>query len=101
MEEDDEVIIFCDGAEAYSTYKNYKQNKADIYQVFQAFSNLTRTLTAYKRVDQKIRPIPGVIPEDLKVKRSIPGNPLDSLAELPTQPPEASLNLLGRAGGLP
>lgn len=24
MEEDDEIIIFCDGAEAYSTYKNYK-----------------------------------------------------------------------------
>src|SRR6202035_1467145 len=36
-------------------------------------------LTAYKRVDQKVRPIPGVFPENIKVRRIIPEDPLLSL----------------------
>jgi hypothetical protein len=43
--------------------------------------------TAYKRVDKKIRPVPGVYPEEVKVERRFPHNPLEDLPTLPTQPP--------------
>src|SRR5882757_1200569 len=45
-------------------------------------------LTAYKRVDQKVRPIPGVFPENIKVRRIIPEDPLLSLPPLPISPPD-------------
>ena len=44
-------------------------------------------LTAYKRVDQKVRPVPGVFPENIKVRRIIPEDPLLSLPPLPISPP--------------
>ncbi|KDQ34075.1 hypothetical protein PLEOSDRAFT_1033783, partial [Pleurotus ostreatus PC15] len=47
-----------------------------------------KAYTAYKRVGQKIHPVSGVYPEDAKVNRTFPTNPLDSLPELPTQPPD-------------
>jgi len=45
-------------------------------------------LTAYKRVDQKVRPVPGVFPENIKVRRMIPEDPLLSLPPLPISPPD-------------
>ena len=51
-------------------------------------SYLQHTLTAYKRVDQKVRPVPGVFPENIKVRRIIPEDPLLSLPPLPIVPPE-------------
>ena len=43
--------------------------------------------TAYKRVDKKVKPVPTVFPEDAKVKRQFPEDPLDSLPNLPSHPP--------------
>ena len=42
--------------------------------------------TAYKRVDKKVKPVPTVFPEDAKVKRQFPEDPLDSLPNLPSHP---------------
>ncbi|KAF8816799.1 hypothetical protein BYT27DRAFT_7076281, partial [Phlegmacium glaucopus] len=42
----------------------------------------------YKRVDQKIRPVPGVFPENIKVHRKIPEDPLLSLPLLSVNPPD-------------
>ncbi|EKM49149.1 uncharacterized protein PHACADRAFT_67400, partial [Phanerochaete carnosa HHB-10118-sp] len=42
----------------------------------------------YKKVDRKVRPVPGVFPEEAKVTRNFPEDPLDSLVPLPTTPPE-------------
>lgn len=43
---------------------------------------------AYKPVDRRVKPIPGVFPEDARVIRQFPENPLDTLPSLPKQPPE-------------
>ena len=48
--------------------------------------------TAYKRVDRKVKPVPGIFPEDARVIRQIPEDPLLSLAELPRNPPEFQEN---------
>lgn len=42
---------------------------------------------AYKRVDRRIKPVPGVFPEDARVLRRFPEDPLASLPVLPTRPP--------------
>ncbi|KAF9488383.1 hypothetical protein BDN71DRAFT_1374505, partial [Pleurotus eryngii] len=47
-----------------------------------------KAYTAYKRVGQKIHPVLGVYPEDAKVNRTFPTDLLDSLPELPSQPPD-------------
>ena len=65
QEDSDEDIIFFGGAETYG---------------------------AYKRVDKKIRPVPGVIPEEVKVVRQFPEDPLESLVDLPVHPPEFQAN---------
>jgi len=41
----------------------------------------------YKKVEDKIRPIPTIMPEDVKVKRTIPADPLKTLPILPTHAP--------------
>jgi hypothetical protein len=43
--------------------------------------------TKYKPVDRKVRPIPGVTPEDSKVTRQFPEDPLKNLPTLPVKPP--------------
>ena len=42
----------------------------------------------YKKVENKVRPVPAVMPEDVKVTRSFPEDPLKNLSTLPTHPPE-------------
>ena len=42
----------------------------------------------YKTVDKKVRPVAMPIPEELKVKRAFPSDPLKDLPRLPRQPPE-------------
>lgn len=46
------------------------------------------TLAAYKRVDRKVKPVPGVFPEDARVIRNIPKDPLLSLPPLTKCPPK-------------
>ncbi|KAF9487497.1 hypothetical protein BDN71DRAFT_1404663, partial [Pleurotus eryngii] len=47
-----------------------------------------KAFTAYKRVAEKIHPVSGVYPENIKVNRSFPEDPLESLPLLPKNPPE-------------
>ncbi|KAL4250180.1 hypothetical protein AB1N83_014095 [Pleurotus pulmonarius] len=47
-----------------------------------------KAFTAYKCVGQKIHPVSGVYPEDIKVIRKIPEDPLKSLPVLPKHPPK-------------
>ena len=51
-------------------------------------SSNSKVQTAYKRIDRKVKPVPAVFPEDAKVTHQFPENPLDTLPELPTNPPE-------------
>ena len=44
--------------------------------------------TAYKRVDRKVKPVPAVFPEDAKVTRKSPEDPLKTLPKLSANPPE-------------
>jgi transposase InsO family protein len=44
--------------------------------------------TAYKRVGQKVHPVSGTFPEEARVMRRFPENPLDSLPKLTPNPPE-------------
>ena len=46
------------------------------------------TFTAYKRVGQKVKPVSGVFPEEARVLRQFPHNPLDSLPALTPNIPE-------------
>ena len=41
----------------------------------------------YKKVEDKIRPVPTIMPEDVKVKQTLPANPLKSLPILPIHTP--------------
>ncbi|KAA1478259.1 hypothetical protein DENSPDRAFT_758040, partial [Dentipellis sp. KUC8613] len=43
--------------------------------------------TAYKRVDKKIKPIAGTFPEDARVERRVPRDPLETLPVLSPHPP--------------
>lgn len=47
-----------------------------------------KAFTAYKRVAEKIHPVSGVYPEDVKVIRSFPEDPLASLPPLSKHPPD-------------
>ena len=42
----------------------------------------------YKAVDKRIRPVPAVMPEDVKVRRTLPRDPLENLPALPKHAPE-------------
>ena len=44
-------------------------------------------MLAYKKVAQKVRPVPTSLPEDFRNLRRIPVDPLLSLLPLPTLPP--------------
>ena len=44
----------------------------------------------YKRVDKKVHPVSGTFPEEARVRRTIPEDPLLTLSPLPTKPPEFS-----------
>lgn len=48
--------------------------------------------TAYKRVDKKVKPVPGVFPEESRVLRRFPEDPLKSLPLLTQTPPEFKSN---------
>ncbi len=59
-DDDEDIICFCEG----------------------------KVYGAYKRVDKKIKPIPAVFPEESKVIRRFPEDPLESLPPLPVTPPD-------------
>jgi hypothetical protein len=48
----------------------------------------TASVLKYKKVAQKVRPVPATLPEDFRNIRRIPVDPLLSLPPLPTRPPD-------------
>ena len=42
----------------------------------------------YKKVEDRIRPVPAIMPEDVKVKRTLPEDPLKNLPVLPSHAPD-------------
>jgi len=42
----------------------------------------------YKKVDVRVKPVPGVFPQEATVHRQFPNNPLDNLPPIPRQPPD-------------
>jgi transposase InsO family protein len=50
--------------------------------------DLAYSFTAYKRVDKKVKPVSTTFPEEARVRRQIPVDPLKSLTPLSKRPPE-------------
>ena len=118
--EDDEVIICCDGQEVYSAFKKTsrnnsssvertalpynlsartsasqkidKENRPRFQDTIENASNIPSSFTMYKTVDRKVKPVPAVFPEDARVRRQFPEDPLLSLSRLPFQPPDFKPN---------
>jgi hypothetical protein len=42
----------------------------------------------YKKVDVRVKPVPGVFPQEATVHRQFPNNPLENLPPLPQRPPK-------------
>ena len=51
------------------------------------YTEAAKAVLKYKKVDQKVRPIPTKIPEHMKVRRRFPEDPLHNLPILPHHPP--------------
>ena len=51
-------------------------------------SNEPWTVYKYKKVDQKVRPISMITPEEMKSRRQFPNDPLQNLPQLPHHPPK-------------
>jgi transposase InsO family protein len=49
---------------------------------------IDKAVLKYKKVDQKIRPVPMLIPEHMKARRKFPSEPLQNLPSLPYYPPD-------------
>ena len=118
--EDDEVIICCDGQEVYSAFKKTsrnnsssvertalpynlsartsaspkidKENRQRLQDTTKNSSDIPSSFTMYKTVDRKVKPVPAVFPEDARVRRQFPEDPLLSLSRLPFQPPDFKPN---------
>lgn len=94
-EEDDEVVICMDGVDVHSAWKTSSwKNSAeeytwkDPYAQQQPIQEAGKSFTMYKRVDRKVKPVPAVFPEDARVTRQIPTDPLVNLPPLPFHPPQ-------------
>ena len=73
----------------YTRFKKIKGNtKALSFKIRSIPGKSAKVQTAYKKVDRKVRPVPGVFPEDAKVTRQFPEDPLATLAPLPKNPPD-------------
>ena len=58
-----------------------------VQRVKENVAHKARAVLKYKRVDQKVRPIPSMIPYHMKTLRRYPGDPLKNLPKLPYNPP--------------
>jgi hypothetical protein len=50
--------------------------------------DMAYSFTAYKRVDKKVKPVSTTFPEEARVRRQIPEDPLKSLTPLSKRPPD-------------
>ena len=75
---------------------NYSEDVSSISGLWKNFSDDSKEssqgpeaqVLKYKTVDKRIRPVPAVMPEDVKVRRTFPVDPLKNLPSLPIHPPE-------------
>lgn len=81
--DDDEVVICIDGGEVHSAWKKASCGISPTKPV----QNTAAGFTMYKRVDRKVKPVPAVFPEDARVTRQFPEDPLVSLPTLSPHPP--------------
>ncbi|KAG2120934.1 uncharacterized protein F5147DRAFT_563283 [Suillus discolor] len=51
-------------------------------------NDIAISYTMYKRVDKKIKPVPGVFPQEAQVQRRFPSDPLETLPVLSPHLPE-------------
>jgi hypothetical protein len=70
---EDDVLIFPE---------NPEWHQMDFYDEISL-----KAYTAYKGMAQKVHPIPGVVPKEARVRRSLPHKPLDTLPQLSPTPP--------------
>lgn len=49
---------------------------------------ITFSTYAYKKVANRVKPVATTLPEEFRIVRKIPSDPLEALPELPTKPPE-------------
>lgn len=75
--EEEDTIVCMNGDEIFSVHK--PMHKEEV-------------LAAYKKVDRKVKPVPAVYPEDAKVDRRFPEDPLATLPQLPVRPPKFQPN---------
>jgi hypothetical protein len=61
-----------------------KKEKSEKSQIGQGYIQVNK----YKTVDKRVRPVPAVMPEDVKVRRTIPEDPLANLPVLPSHAPK-------------
>lgn len=59
-----------------------------IIQMTEQHNSSTWSFTAYKQVGQKVKPVSGIFPEEARVTRQFPHDPLDTLPPLNPHPPE-------------
>lgn len=66
------------------------RNPQEVYKInINELLNTTETQSfAYKKVANHIKPVATTLPEDFRIVRRIPCNPLESMPTLPTHPPE-------------
>ena len=50
--------------------------------------DLSQEIFAYKKVANRVKPVATTLPEEFRIVRKIPGDPLAELPKLPTHPPE-------------
>lgn len=71
---------------------NLGESDNDVVKVYRALRQMgylkDHNTYAYKPVDRKVRPIPGVMPEEARTIRRIPEDPLLTLPKLTPHPPE-------------
>ena len=86
--EEGDTILCMDGDKIFSAHQLMRSSSSlKKYHAVRQNGPL-QSLTAYKRVDQKVKPVPAVYPEDAKVERRFPEDPLLSLVSLPYHPPD-------------
>jgi hypothetical protein len=52
--------------------------------------DIPREILAYKKVANKVRPVATTLPEEFRIVRRVPSDPLANIPKLPTSPPEFS-----------
>ena len=81
--EDSQNVVYSEVIDSKEKFMQ-KSGTVSVQQETEVYDNYG----AYKRVDKKVHPVSGTFPEEARVTRHFPENPLDSLPELSPNPPD-------------